>query len=297
MEENRSFKLRALDRAAAAAGALGGSALLLGRLRRRLGPGYIRVLAYHSVGEGTLPAFRRQLAWLSPRFECVDQRKLAAFLAGGWDYPRPGLIVSFDDALLDNYRVAAPALEAAGLRGWFFVPTDFPGLAGPEAELAFCGRGELKLPPAYKAGERLAMSWEEIRELAARGHEIGCHTASHLRLRESVSGERLEAEIARAKDRLEAELGREAASFAWVGGEADTYSSSSFSAVRRAGFRYGFTTLSSPLCPGDEPLLIHRTVLDPDLNFELFKFKVSGFSDLVHAATRRGVSSRLESGG
>jgi len=297
MEEKRSFKLQALDRAATAAGALGGSALLLGRLRRRCGPNYIRVLAYHSVGENTLESFRRQLEWLARRFESVDSGKLAAFLSGDWSYPRPGLIVSFDDALLDNYRVAAPALEAAGLRGWFFVPTDFPGLAGPEAELAFCGRGELKLPPAYREGERLAMSWDEIRELAARGHEIGCHTASHLRLRESVAGERLEAEIPRAKGRLEAELGREAASFAWVGGEADTYSSGAFAAVKRAGFRYAFTTLSAPLRPDEEPLLIHRTVLDPDLNFELFKFKVSGFSDLVHAGTRREVSSRLGSGG
>lgn len=297
MEEQRSFKLRALDRVATAAGALGGSVFLFGRLARRLGPDYIRVLAYHSVGEETLPAFRRQLAWLAQRFECVDSDKLAAFLAGGWSSQRPGLIVSFDDALLDNYRVAAPALEAAGLRGWFFVPSGFPGLPGLEAELAFCGSGELRLPPNHRAGERLAMSWEEIRGLAGRGHEIGCHTASHLRLRESVSEERLEAEIARAKGRLEAELGREAASFAWVGGEADTYAPASFRAVRKAGFRYGFTTLSAPLCPGEEPLLIHRTVLDPDLDFELFKFKVSGFSDLAHAKARREVSSRLESGG
>lgn len=106
------------------------------------------------------------------------------------------------------------------------------------------------------------MSWDEIRDLVGRGHEIGCHTASHLRLRESVAGGRLEDEIPRAKGRLEAELRQEAASFAWVGGESDTYSSSSFSAVKRAGFRYAFTTLSAPLCPGDEPLLIHRTVLD-----------------------------------
>ena len=174
MEERRSLKLRALDKAAAAAGALGASALLAARLEKRLGPRYVRVLAYHSVGRRTLEAFERQLGWLASRYEGVDSAKLAAFLSGEWDYPRPGLILSFDDGLLDNYRVAAPALESVGLRGWFFIPALLPGLPAEDEE-RFCAAGELRLPANHREGERAAMNWDEIRELAGRGHEIGWH--------------------------------------------------------------------------------------------------------------------------
>jgi peptidoglycan/xylan/chitin deacetylase (PgdA/CDA1 family) len=296
MEEKRSLKLRALDKAAAVAGALGGSALLAARLRRRCGLRYLRVLAYHSVGDKSLSSFQRQLGWLAARYEGVDSGKLAAFLSGEWNYPRPGLILSFDDGLLDNYRVAAPALEAAGLRGWFFIPSGLPGPQA-EAEERFCAAGELTLPGEHRAGERVAMSWDEIRDLAERGHEIGCHTASHCRLRDGLESVRLEAEIGGAKRAIEKELGRECRSFAFVGGEPDTYSRAAYAAVRGSGFRYAFTTLSAPLLPGDPSLLIHRTVLDPDMDFELFKFKVSGFSDLVHAKARGQIAARLESGG
>jgi peptidoglycan/xylan/chitin deacetylase (PgdA/CDA1 family) len=296
MEEQRSLKLRALDRAAAVVGALGGSDILAARLKHRCGPRYVRVLAYHSVGLNTLGAFKRQLAWLASRYEGVDAERLAAFRSGVWDCPRPGLILSFDDGLLDNYRVAAPALEAAGFKGWFFIPTLLPGLSA-EAEERFCAAGELTLPAEQRADERIAMSWDEIRDLAGRGHEIGCHTASHCRLREGLEPGRLEAEIGGAKRAIEKGLGRDCRSFAFVGGEADTYSSAAYAAVRGSGFRYAFTTLSAPLLPGNEALLIHRTVLDPGMDFELFKFKVSGFSDLVHARARGRITARLERGG
>ena len=63
--------------------------------------------------------------------------------------------LTFDDSLKDHALIAAPMLEERGWRGVFNIITDKVG-----------------------AGERY-MTWEDIRGLLARGHEVTTHTMSH----------------------------------------------------------------------------------------------------------------------
>lgn len=72
---------------------------------------------------------------------------------------RPILSVTFDDAALSAAVDGARILEAAGGRGTFYVAA------------ALCGRQQ---PIGPCLGET------DIRRLVANGHEIGCHTLSHL---------------------------------------------------------------------------------------------------------------------
>jgi peptidoglycan/xylan/chitin deacetylase (PgdA/CDA1 family) len=72
---------------------------------------------------------------------------------------RPMISFSFDDAPRTATEAGAAALEARGLRGTFYVSA---GLAGAEAPMGTCAEG-----PDY-------------RRLADAGHEIACHTYSHL---------------------------------------------------------------------------------------------------------------------
>jgi peptidoglycan/xylan/chitin deacetylase (PgdA/CDA1 family) len=64
--------------------------------------------------------------------------------------------ISFDDVPESAYRKGAHVLEVEGVRGTFFV----------------C------LGATEERGERLIRA-EEVLQLAARGHEIGCHTYTH----------------------------------------------------------------------------------------------------------------------
>ena len=66
---------------------------------------------------------------------------------------------SFDDAPRTAAEAGAVTLEAWGRRGTFYVSA---GLAGAEAPMGICAQG-----PDY-------------RRLADAGHEIACHTFSHL---------------------------------------------------------------------------------------------------------------------
>jgi peptidoglycan/xylan/chitin deacetylase (PgdA/CDA1 family) len=72
---------------------------------------------------------------------------------------RPMVSFTFDDALASAAHEGAVLLEQAGARGTYFFAAELVGRVGPMGPFA---------------------SVADVRELAARGHEIGCHTATHL---------------------------------------------------------------------------------------------------------------------
>lgn len=74
-------------------------------------------------------------------------------------FDRPTLSISFDDAPVSAVRAGAKILEAAGVRGTFYISA------------GLCGRDS---PMGPYAGI------DEVLRVAAAGHEIGCHTFSHL---------------------------------------------------------------------------------------------------------------------
>lgn len=74
-------------------------------------------------------------------------------VAGSFDWPggrKAAIVLTYDDALTSHLDVAAPQLEAAGLRGTFFLNGTFPPATLPR--------------------------W---RRLAAAGHELGNHSMFH----------------------------------------------------------------------------------------------------------------------
>lgn len=100
----------------------------------------------------------------------------------------------FDDGHDDVLR-AADALEAKELRGVFFIVT-----------------GRIGTPGWVSAGQ--------LRELVARGHEVGNHTLSHPIMTE-LDAEAQRVEIATAQSDLADILGASPARFAWPHGRHD----------------------------------------------------------------------------
>jgi peptidoglycan/xylan/chitin deacetylase (PgdA/CDA1 family) len=72
---------------------------------------------------------------------------------------RPILSISFDDAPLTATTTGAEILQARGLRGTYYVSA---GLCGTTAPMGLCAQPD------------------DYRRLAAAGHELACHTFSHL---------------------------------------------------------------------------------------------------------------------
>jgi len=93
--------------------------------------------------------------------------------------------LTFDDGVKGHIRHAAPILEKYGYRGTFNIVTDW-------------------------IGQEKKMSWNEVRELRRRGHEIACHTKTHRSLTDLLfAGKTNEVvrELAESRDVIKREAG------------------------------------------------------------------------------------------
>ena len=104
---------------------------------------------YHDIVTETdnLSGFQNESAFQYKITETVFEEQVRALV--GKD-----VIFSFDDGGVSFYTKAAPILEKYGLRGLFFISTNFIETPG-------------------------FLSSEQIRELSKRGHRIGSHTHTH----------------------------------------------------------------------------------------------------------------------
>ncbi|HEY0301231.1 MAG TPA: polysaccharide deacetylase family protein [Rhizomicrobium sp.] len=105
------------------------------------------------------------------------------------------------------------------------------------------------------------LNWDQVRELFRRGVTIGAHGHRHWPMNAAQSPAQLEAQAARPKARIEAEIGP-CRYFAYPFGNIDDISPQAWRAVRDAGYSHGFTTLSGTLDAGGNPFLLPRYGLE-----------------------------------
>ena len=176
------------------------------------------VLCYHAISDGW-----SHLLSVSPQ----DFERQLELLIGRGDRPARAedvlagrgrlLHVTFDDAFT-SVRAALPALGRLSVPGTVFVCS---GVADDAVA---------------RPDEIATMTWDDLRELADRGIEIGAHTVSHPHL-PSTSDEDLDRELTESKGRIEDELGRPCPLLAYPFGEHDARVRA---AAARAGFRAAF---------------------------------------------------------
>jgi peptidoglycan/xylan/chitin deacetylase (PgdA/CDA1 family) len=264
-------------------------------LQRILIPGgHIRIINYHGTPEEDEAVFEQHLAFYARRFSPVSLADLDRFFrARRWEKPRPGLIVTFDDGLVSNYSIAAPMLEKYGFCGWFFIPVDFIDAAAAD-QVNFARAQRIGPDHTSLEAEQPAMTWGQVRDLDRRGHVIGSHTRSHLRLAYGFPEALLEYEVITSKSAIERALGHACECFCWVGGEEESYSTRAAQAIRRAGYRYAFTTNSAPITRKTNPMRMERNSLRPGWPVAWASFEMCGLQDLRYWPKRARVARMLE---
>jgi len=174
------------------------------------------VLGYHAVSE----------AWPAPLSvtPAALRRQLELLLSRGWTattfteavlHPPAArtFAVTFDDGFDSVRRHAAPLLAELAIPGTLFVPTDWPGRS-----LRWPGVEHWAATPF--ADELEAMTWDDVRALAADGWEIGAHTCSHPHLSQ-LDDDAIGRELTESRAVCERELGRACRSIAYPFGDAD----------------------------------------------------------------------------
>lgn len=219
-----------------ARGLSGTLADIVGHLARG---GVVRTINYHNTPLSRAREYERQLAALAGRYDPVSERDLEGWLdTGAWHKARPGLIPVFYEGYRSNYEVGAPLAERYGFRAWFFVPSAFPDVP-PAEQRAFAAEHHIRF--VEDGGERIAMTWDELRDLDERGHVITSHTRHHVPLAPGTPDELYRREIVGSQRDFERELGHPVKAFAWLYGSEYGADPRADAWLREAGYRFLFS--------------------------------------------------------
>lgn len=111
----------------------------------------------------------------------IDNYVALDVTSGALNFTNGMITLDFDDTIENQYTVARPILNAAGMKASFFAITD----------------------PEVGIGSEGYMTWTQVQQLQSDGHEIGAHTRTHPDLA-SLTTAQAQTEIAGSKADLAA---------------------------------------------------------------------------------------------
>ncbi|HVQ28082.1 MAG TPA: polysaccharide deacetylase family protein [Vicinamibacteria bacterium] len=247
----------------------------------------LRILTYHRVNDHhpkdrltvRPDAFRSQMEILrSSGRPVLSLGQAVRALRGEAPLPEEAVVVTFDDGYADNYEVALPILDRLGLSATFFLATGF--MDGPrtlERYLGCCDRDGM-------------LAWDQVREMKARGHELGGHGRAHLELAPLEHDRALE-EIEGCAADLVAQIGERPRLFCYPRG---SESGRVRELVAERGFEAACTVYPGANGPGTPLLGLKRTEVSGADDLEDFRLKLRGDFDSWHAFVQiaRGRATR-----
>jgi peptidoglycan/xylan/chitin deacetylase (PgdA/CDA1 family) len=212
----------------------------------------VRVLFYHRIADQspnpwtmTCKSFTRQINWLRTRYDLVSLAEAQSRIASGRN-SRPTACITFDDGYAENHQFAIPLLLKHRISFTYFVATDF------------VTRG-IPFPHDLALGRPLPVNtWQQLRELAAAGVEIGAHTRTHADLGTDLSDHEIMDELVGSKRDLERELGCSIRYFAFPYGQRKNLSGNAFRIAFNAGFEGVCSAYGGYNFPGDDAFHLRR---------------------------------------
>ncbi len=235
------------------------------------GKSSVTVLAYHRVDDDAADVnaispeiFDRQMAYLKAHYRVIGVRELLRMLQSGRN-PERAVVVTFDDGYKDNLINAAPVLKKYDLPACFFLSSGFIGADRPfPHDLKRLGR---HVP---------ALTWDDVRELARLGFEIGSHTVNHARL-SSCDPVSLEHELRDSRKRLEVETGREVTFFSFPFGKPGDCSYKIRQEIAASGYCCNFSAHGGLTGPDADPFDIQRQGVSNNPSLLFFRAWVEGW--------------------
>ncbi len=249
-------------------------------MRRLTAPPFAVVLLFHRVTDlvpedgitvGTA-RFRRICRMLQRSFNVVPLAEVFRLRKARERPRRRTLAITFDDCYRDNL-FAARTLHEFGLPACFFIPTAFVG-----TDAVFPWDQDLARMPN--------LSWDEVREMAELGFEIGSHTVTHPDMAQ-VPVEQARRELTQSRKCLEHQLSRPVRWFAYPFGGQDHFSLDRLPLVYEAGYEGCLSAHGGFVYPHQDQLIVPREAVPyfrSVLNLELH---LTGCLNWLYALKRR----------
>lgn len=207
-----------------------------------------RVVAQRSEGENReleiTPGFLEQTIkdYKQKGFLFVSIDEVSEILEKG-KVDKPFVCITFDDGYRDNYIDALPILKKEQVPFTVYVTTGFI---------------DNKQSMWWYPNERLGLSRDELLNLDAEPLcTIGAHTITHPKL-ENLSVQEQRVEIKQSKQDLERLLGHCVNHFSYPHG---SYNENTIAIIEESGFHTALMAWGGVVRRGDNPMLLHRTIL------------------------------------
>ena len=146
----------------------------------------IPILTYHQFAESCssplcMPrkTFELQMRYLRENdYHVITAEELMAYLEYRQGLPKKSVLITMDDGYRSVYNIAYPILKEFGYTATLFVYTSFVGVS------------------------KMAITWNQLKEMKADGFMIGSHTIFHSDLTQPKEGEPEPEFMARIKEEL-----------------------------------------------------------------------------------------------
>lgn len=244
----------------------------------------ISIFMYHQVGRFApmrthrasycdVDRFRAQMRYLKTIGACVlSMSQALQLLRGARPLPPRAVVLTFDDGCDNFYEYALPILEQ------FRYPAILYAIAGMAG-----GRGEWLAADGHEAPS--LMSFARLRELPARGIEVGSHAFHHIRL-QNLPAAQLQQELSGSKRKLEDELGRAVPHFCYPYGSHDL---NTVEMAAAAGYESGVTCQRGAATCDFDPLALPRKAISYGDNVLGFAWKLHTKDRPKGAAVKRTI--------
>lgn len=183
--------------------------------------------------------FEKQMKWLkSQGYTTLTLTQVNQAFFGKRVLPEKPIVLTFDDGYADNYVYAFPILKKLKMNAVFFVITDLR--------------------------DGWYMSWDQLRELAKAGMEIGSHSKTHTDLSQ-LSLQALAEELSASKTKLQKELGINSMFLSYPSGK---YNDLVIAEARSAGYLGAVTTQPGWEIKSQRIFEVPRLRVNRDTNIE-----------------------------
>jgi peptidoglycan/xylan/chitin deacetylase (PgdA/CDA1 family) len=217
----------------------------------------VPILVYHNLApqsKGRLvlgaAAFGEQMRYLKREgYRVVSLAEFVEWLDFKRQLPKKSVVLTFDDGYRSFREHAYPVLKKLGFPATLFVYTDYVGTG------------------------RNALSWEELKSLAAEGFDVQAHSKTHGDLRRAAGetdaqyARRMQAELAEPPRLFQRQIGRGVPFLAYPYGRFDE---ALLARVREQGYAAAFTVRRESNPSFVRPLQISRSQIYSEMTLEQF---------------------------
>jgi peptidoglycan/xylan/chitin deacetylase (PgdA/CDA1 family) len=224
----------------------------------------VPVLVYHNLGKDPrgrlvlgVDAFTEQMRYLkSHGYRVVSLAEFVEWLSFRRQLPRKTVVLTFDDGYHSFREYAYPVLKELRFPATLFVYTDYVGVGGN------------------------ALTWDELRALAAEGFDVQAHSKSHGDLRRGTHetdaqyARRLQAELTEAPAILTRHVGRPVSFLAYPYGRVDD---AVLAKVKDQGYQAAFTVRRESNAAFVDLLRVSRSQIYAEMTLEQFAKNLNVF--------------------